>query len=155
MRFVNKHILPFGRLFLSLFFLTNSGFTVVMYHCTMTGCSMTDDKTGMMCCSESTECADESCDLDAGMQTAATHVVAVDQQCMTSIIVGGNIVDPTVVEKPFSGEQILKSDLLSTAVSELPIGPRVDLPAFLLTSSAVNTSTPSVETYVLNSTFLI
>ena len=116
---------------------------------------MTDDKTGMMCCSESTECADESCDLDAGMQTAATHVVAVDQQCMTSIIVGGNIVDPTVVEKSFSGEQILKSDLLSTAASELPIGPRVDLPAFLLTSSAVNTSTSSVETYVLNSTFLI
>jgi len=155
MRLLNKHILGFGRLFLVLFFLANSGFTVVLYHCTMTQCAMTDALSGMACCVGMDCCNAGSCDDVAGLQATVAHAVTVNQPCQTTTVVGGYQTEPTVVEKQFNGRQIINVDLLATSVFETAIGPRVDLPAFHLASAASNVSPPSVETYVLNASFLI
>jgi hypothetical protein len=150
MRLLNKHILGFGRLFLVLFFLANSGFTVVLYHCTMT-----DEMCGMSCCTGTDDCPAGACEDMDGPQTPATHPSTVDQPCQSATVVGGYHTEPTVVEKEFNGRHIIKTDLLPTSVFETAIGSRVDLPAFHLASAASNVSPPSVETYVLNASFLI
>jgi hypothetical protein len=150
MRLLNKHILTFGRLLLVFFFLANSGFTVVLYHCTMA-----DEMCGMSCCDGKNDSQAGACEDMDGPQTPATHPVTVDQPCQTVTVLGGYQVDPTVVAKAFDGRQIIKIDLLPNFVYQTAIGDRVDLPAFHLVSAASNVSTPSVETYVLNATFLI
>lgn len=150
MRFLNRHILTIGRLFVLLFFLANSGFTVVLYNCTMT-----DEMCGMSCCTGLDDCSAETCQDMEGPQTPAAHTITVDQPCQTATVVGGYRTEPTVLEKEFNGRQIIKVDLLPTSVYETAIGDRFDLPAFHLVSAASNVSPPSVETYVLNATFLI
>jgi hypothetical protein len=155
MRFLNEHILGLGRHFLVLFFLANSGFTVVLYHCTMTQCTMTDEMSGMACCSGKNGCTAGSCEDMAGSQAIVAHTSAVDQPCRTATVIGGYQTEPTVVEKEFNGQQILKADLLPASLYETAIGSRLDLPVFHPASSASNVSTSSVETYVLNASFLI
>jgi hypothetical protein len=150
MRFPNRHILTIGRLFVLLFFLANSGFTVVIYHCTMTG-----EMCQMSRCNGTNDCPAGACEDMDGPQTPATHAVTVDQPCQTATVIGGYQVDPTVIAKEFNGKQIIKIDLLPASALETTIGDRLDLPTFHLASAASNVSTPSVETYVLNSTFLI
>jgi len=155
MRLLNKHILGFGRFFLALFFLANSGFTIVLYHCTMTQCAMTDAISGMACCVGMNCCNAGSFDDAAGPQATVAHAVTLKQLCQTTTVVGGFHAEPTVVEKQFNGRQIMDVDLLPTSVFETAIGPRLDLRAFHLASAASNVSPPSVETYVLNASFLI
>jgi hypothetical protein len=150
MRPVNKHIFGFGRLFLVFFFLANSGFTVVLYHC-----AMTEEMCGMSCCNGTNDCAAGTCEDMDESQTPVAHPVTMGQPCQTATVVGGYQTDPTVVEKQFNGRQIITDDLLPTSVFETGIGLRVDLPAFHFTSTASNVSPPSVETYVLNASFLI
>jgi hypothetical protein len=157
MRLVDKHICGSTRLFLVLFFLANSGFTVVLYRCTMTQCAMTDSVSGMACCAKVGMdcCTAGSCEGVAAPQVAVADAVTMDQPCETATVVGGYQTDPTVVEKQFDGRQIFTVDLLPTSAFEGGIGPRADLPAFHFTSTASNVSPPSVETYVLNASFLI
>jgi hypothetical protein len=150
MRVLNKNILGFSRLFLMLFFLANSGFTVVLYHCTMT-----EEMCGMSCCKGISDCSAGACQDMGGSQTPETKSERVDQPCRTATVVGGVQTEPTVVEKQFNGRQIISVDLLPTSVFETAIGPCVDLPAFHFTSTASNVSPPSVDTYVLNASFLI
>jgi hypothetical protein len=146
----NKNILGFSRLFLMLFFLANAGFTVVLYHCTMT-----EEMCGMSCCVGINDCAAGTCqDMDRS-QTPETKFVKVDRPCQTATVVGGVQNEPKVVEKQFNSRQIISIDLLPSSVFEAAIGPRVDLPVFHFTSTASNFSPPSVETYVLNASFLI
>jgi hypothetical protein len=90
-----------------------------------------------------------------GSQTTETKSVKVNQPCQTATVVGGVQTEPTVVEKQFDGRQIISINLLPTSVFETAIGPRVDLPVFHVTSAASNVSSSSVETYVLNASFLI
>ena len=155
MRLINKHMSALGHLFLLLFFLANSGFTVVLYHCTMAHCAMTDELSGKACCTGKDECTTESCEDEAGPQGPVAHPVTVDQRCMTATIAGGNLTEPTIVEKALNSQQILKADQLPTAIFGTAIGSRLNPPAFHLASSASNVFTSSVETYVLNATFLI
>jgi len=155
MRLINKHISTFGRFFLVLFFIANSGFTVVLYHCSMTHRAMADESSGMTCCAGMACCTCASCEDLAGPQTPATHVVTVNQQCMTATIAGGNLVEPTIVAREFNGQQILKADLLPGAVYETGIGSGLSLAIRHLATTASNVSTPSVEKYVLNASFLI
>jgi hypothetical protein len=150
MRFLNKYIFGLGRHFLVLFFLANSGFTVVLYHCTMT-----DEMCGMSCCNGTNDCPPGACEDMDGPQTPAMHAITMAQPCQTATVIGGYQTEPTVVEKEFNGQQILKADLLPTSLYETAVGSRLDLPAFHLASSASNVSTSSVETYVLNASFLI
>lgn len=150
MRLLHRNILTIGRLFVLLFFLANSGFTVVLYHCTMT-----DEMCDMSCCAGTGECGAGTCqDMEEG-RAPATDAHAVAQPCETATVVGGYQTEPTVLEKEFTGRQIIKYDLLLPSVFETAIADRVDLPAFHIVSAASNVSPPSVETYVLNATFLI
>lgn len=143
MTFLHRNILTIGRLFVLLFFLANSGFTVILYHCTMT-----DEMCDMSCCAETCQDMEEGCG-------PATDAIGVGQPCQTTTVVGGYQTEPTVLEKEYTGRQIIKYDLLLPSVFETAIADRVDLPAFHIVSAASNVSPPSVETYVLNATFLI
>jgi hypothetical protein len=113
---------------------------------------MTHEMSAMACCAGEDDSTSASCEDMAGPQA---HRVTVSQPCMTALVAGGNLPEPTIVEKAHNGQQILKCDLLPTAVYEMAIGSRLDRPVFHLASSASNVSTSSVETYVLNATFLI
>lgn len=155
MGFLNKHTPAFGRFFLLLFMLANSGFTAVLYHCTMTQCATTDEMSGMACCAGMACCTCASCEDMAGPQAAVGHMVRVDQRCLTATIAGGSLNEPTIVEKGFTGQQILKADPLSVVVYEPVIGSGLDLTGFHLVSASSNVSRSSVETYVLNVSFLI
>jgi hypothetical protein len=74
---------------------------------------------------------------------------------MTITVAGGSFTEPTIAEKEFTGQQVLKTDLLSNAVYETAISSRIDESIFNLHSSASDISTSSVEKYVLNAAFLI
>ena len=150
MKFVSDHILPFGRLLLVLYFLGNSGFTAVLYHCTMT-----EEMCGMSCCNGTNDCSAGICEDVDEPQPPVTDLMTVDQPCQTATVVGGYHTEPTVVEKQFNARRIINIDLLATSVFEDAIDYRVDLPAFHLVSAASNISPPSVEAYVLNASFLI
>ena len=155
MRFANKHTLTFGRLFLLLFFIANSGFTVVLYNCSMAPRATTNEMSGMSCCEGMACCTGAGCEDAARPQAPVGHVVRVDQQCLTATIAGGSLTEPTIVEKGFTGQQILKADPLSAVVYEPVIGSGLDLTGFHLVSASSNVSRSSVETYVLNVSFLI
>jgi hypothetical protein len=156
MRLLDKHIPGFGRLFLVLFLLlANSGFTVILYRCTMSQCAMKDEMSGMPCCAGMACCTAASCEDMCGPHTPSANVVTVNRPCQTATVVGGYQIDPTVVEKQFNGRQIIKIDLLPTSVFESAIVPPDDLPAFHFAFAASNVSSPPVETYLLNASFLI
>jgi len=155
MRFLDRHTLTFGRLFLLLFFVANSGFTVVLYNCSMTHRATTNEMSGMSCCQGMDCCTCALCKDAAGSQAPASQRVTLDQQCMTVTIAGGTLTEPTIVEKGFTGQQIIKAVLLPGAVCATAVDSRPDLPALRLASASTNVATSSVETYVLNAAFLI
>ena len=155
MRFADEHTLTFGRLFLLLFFIANSGFTVVLYNCSMAPRATTNEMSGMSCCEGMACCTGAGCEDAARPQAPVGHVVRVDQQCLTATMAGGSLTEPTIVEKAFNGQQILKADPLWAVVYEPVIGSGLDLPGFHLVSASSNVSRSSVETYVLNVSFLI
>jgi hypothetical protein len=145
MRFLNRHLLTIGRLFVLLFFLANSGFTVVLYHCTM---------GEIDCCGTSDNDMSCACSMMDPPQTSSGPSITAGINCQSVIVAGGLKTDPTVVEKE-SAARLLKVDLVaafapdfagSTITSQFQ---PVSLP------SARDVSPPTVETYVLNSTFLI
>jgi hypothetical protein len=88
-------------------------------------------------------------------QTSATHAITVEQPCQAATVLGGYQVDPTVVAKDVNGLQLIHSDLLPVSAFETSTGDPVVSSSFRLVSAASNASTPSVETYVLNASFLI
>ncbi len=150
MRILNNHIAGFGRLFVVLFLLTNSGFTVVLHHCTMT-----DQTCGMPCCAGTQDCPGGSCEDMDGPQPPPAHIVIVEQPCMTATVVGGYETEPTVVEKVADGRQNTATNVLPPSVLESAVDDRIDLPPFHSATASPKVSPSSVETYVLNSTFLI
>ena len=155
MTFFSKHTPAFGRSFLILYLLANSGFTVVVYRCTMPHCETAGDISGTACCTGMADCTSASCPELVGSQSPVVGAVTVCQPCIIATIAGGSFTDPTIVEEEFNGQQILKADLLGNAWYETTKNSLLDLTISysLLSSSRVSTS--SVETYVLNATFLI
>jgi hypothetical protein len=145
MRFLNQHILTIGRLFVLLFFLANSGFTVVLYHCTM---------EEMECCTTSDGQMSGACSMMDPPQTPSGPAVTSGDNCQSMIIAGGLKTDPTLLEKESVG-RVIKLDLVPAFTPDFAFStvfPQVQ--PFSLTASQ-NVSPPAVETYVLNSTFLI
>ncbi len=155
MRILNNHILAFGRFFLLLFFLGNSGFTAVLYHCTMSTCTTTEEMSGTGCCAGMACCTCVSGGETAGLQSSVEHGVTVAQRCLTATLAGGNLTEPTIVEKAFNGQQSFKVDLLAATLYETVIDSGLDLSVSHLASAASKVSKSSVEKYVLNATFLI
>lgn len=136
----------FGSLFLAAFFLANAGFTVVL-----TRCTMAEAVPGMACCcGDAGMCGSVETPLAPGQ-----HALTASQPCQSASVIGGNMVDPTIVAREFTGLRILKVDLLAGAVRGSDPGQHLDFSPFSFSVAASNTSPPSVETYVLNSTFRI
>jgi len=145
MRFFNRHILTIGRLFVLLFFLANSGFTVVLYHCTM---------GEMDCCAGSDDEMSGACSMMDPPQTSSGPSITAGINCQSVIIAGGLKTDPTVVEKE-SAPRLLKVDLTAAFALDRSLSTDTSqFQSFSLTAVR-DVSPPTVETYVLNSTFLI
>ena len=145
MRFLNRHILTIGRLFVLLFFVANSGFTVVLYHCTM---------EKMDCCSASNDQMSDACGMMDPPQTSSGPSVTANDLCHCVIVAGGVKTDPTVVEKE-SVVRVIKVDLAFAFTPNFALSVVSSLyQPFSLTASRI-ASAPAVDTYVLNSTFLI
>ena len=145
MRFLNRHIVIIGRLFVLLFFLANSGFTVVLYHCTM---------EEMDCCNTSDERMSDACSMMDPPQASSGPAITAGDNCHCVIVAGGLKTDPTVVEKE-SLTQVIKVDLVSSFTPSLALSTVSSQVRLFSSTASQNASPPAVETYVLNSTFLI
>jgi hypothetical protein len=145
MRVLHPHILSVGRFFVLLFLLANSGFTVVLYHCTM---------EGMNCCATAEEQTSRSCSIMDPPEAAKGPALSSGDSCLTVSIAGGLTTDPTVVQK----EPIARSprmDFLAPfhlTFAFSSVSPQYHL---LAQTASLSVSPPAVEQYVLNSSFLI
>ena len=142
---LHRHILTIGRLVVLLFFVANSGFTVVLYHCTM-------EKMG--CCTGSDEHMSSACTMMDPPEPSSGPSVAEVNDCHSVIIAGGVKTDPTVVEKE-SVARVIKVDPPATATTASALSAVSSRYQPLSSSASQNASSPAVETYVLNATFLI
>ena len=145
MRSLNRHLLTIGRLFVLLFFLANSGFTVVLYHCTM---------GEMDCCGTSDDGMSCGCSMMDPPQISSGPSITAGISCQSLIVAGGLKTDPTVVEKE-SAARLLKVDLVPAFTPDFTsFTTTCQLQPFSLPSLR-DVSPHTVETYVLNSAFLI
>lgn len=153
MQSLNRHILVLGRLFLAIFIVANSGFSVALTYCAM---SDTD------ACSMATANSDDqnmsgTCD-DHASPSQANREVAFSQNdpCMLTTVAGGLQTDPTTVEKQSAARNVLEK--LADLAFDAPVLVSNQLNGqnfSLFSPSTTNVSPPSVEKYVLNATFLI
>ena len=151
---LNNHIAPFRHFILALFFLANSGFTVVLYHCTVTVCPMGQELPAMSCCSGDHGCTCGMCEEAARPRTAGEHSVTLSRQCQTATVAGGNISEPTILNKTITGRVLANPDCPAVHSHSLATAPRFEFSVFHM-SIPSNVSTSSVEKYVLNAAFLI
>ena len=149
MQFLNRHILAIGRLFLALFFVANSGFTVVQRYCTMA-----QENHGITCADDNDGCSAATCSDEGVPQPATAPAITDNMSCHVVSIGGGLPSDPTIVEKESSARHI-SAPLLLAPVSDLGVIIQVDRSLHLFSPAFANVPLHSVETYVLNSTFLI
>ncbi len=151
MQFFNRHIVIFGRLFLVVFVLATSGFSIAVSHCTMGSsdagaCTM----TGM-----EQESSGDVCHDDGIPQTAKGTVAASNAPCMVTTVAGGLQTEPTTFEKESLSRHLAKIDLMPLALPALANAQILEKSFTLFSSAGSNVSPPSVEKYVLNATFLI
>jgi hypothetical protein len=145
MRSLTRHILIIGRLFVLIFFLANSGFTVVLYHCTM---------GDMDCCGTSDDDMSVACGMMDVPPTSSGPSITSGFNCLSVIIAGGLRTDPTVVEKE-SAARLLKVDLIAAFNPHSALSTGTPQVQPFSPVAAPDVSPPTVERYVLNSTFLI
>ena len=145
MKFIQGHIRAFGGLFAFAFFLASSGFTVVLYHCTM---------GDMSSCAYSDTCMPTEREAPEHQRPANMLVTPVENLCHTVSIAGGLHTDPSIVEKESSAKHI-KVEFVLAPLSDCVCTSLFDHLPQLLGINTSNVSPPSVETYVLNSSFLI
>lgn len=149
MHLLNRHILTLGRLFLVLFFVANSGFTVVERYCTMA-----IENQGKACADEDDCCSAATCKDEVAPRPQEAPSLTVSMSCHVVSIAGGLQGDPTIVEKG-SNVPYINVPLFLAPDLPLAIYHQADRSLHLLSPASVDVSPHSVETYVLNSTFLI
>jgi hypothetical protein len=143
-----KHIFGPIYLVLALFVLANSGFTLVLYQCTM--CDQADTAP---CCISSDQCGSE-CLPEADANLAGDALLGQGAMtCMVMTAIGGVPTDPATVEKYSRTAQISRPDSAS------PVSDGMMIPVIPSTTSSAHSlprsSPPQVEKYVLNETFRI
>jgi hypothetical protein len=147
MRSIGKHIPAAGRVLLLLFLMANSGFTMVLYHCTM--CA--DPAPG--CCERLPSSVPLPGDTDSGGPDGSA-VARYEEPCMVVTIAGGLLSEPSIVGKAFplrSGDTV---DLLPVAAAE-PLDRHDSADRTLSLRVHPDGSPFSVEKCVLNSVFRI
>jgi len=142
-------ILVIGRLFLALFFVANSGFTVAQRYCTMA-----HERHGEACADDNDGCSAATCNGEGVPQSATAAAITDNMSCHVVNVDGGLPSDPTIVEKESSARHI-SAPLLLAPVPDLGVNIQVDSSLHLFSPAFANVPLHSVETYVLNSTFLI
>jgi hypothetical protein len=149
MQFLNRHILAIGRLFLALFFVANSGFTIVQRYCTMA-----HENHGEACTDDNDGCSAATCNDEGVPPPATAPAITENMSCHVVSIGGGLPSDTTNVEKESSARHI-SAPLLLAPIPDLGVIIHVDRSLHHLSPAFANVPLHSVETYVLNSTFLI
>lgn len=145
MKDLRRNISGVYRLFILLFFVANSGFTVVLYHCTM---------DGMPDCINSDKGVPVNCGAGEHQQASGALVTSASMPCHVIKVAGGFHTDPSVVERE-SGTKHIKVEQIQAPVSLCVSIPLVHHETYLFNCNRSNTSLHPVEAYVLNSTFLI
>jgi hypothetical protein len=141
----NRHIPAIGRVLILLFFLANSGFTVVLRHCTMgmIECrSASDDQMAGACC------------MMHPLQTPGDLAFTGGNGCHSMELAGGLKTDPTLVEnRPVA--HVTKLDMTGILTPSFFSSDNSAHSPLVLTAAPHTVSASSVETYVLNEAFLI
>ncbi len=132
--------------FILLFFLMNAGYTVALYECRMSG-----HLESAPCCAMTAHRPIQS----GGRLNAAesTGIRAVPLPCTSLHIVGGLKLHPSTLDN----ERVVKSvHVEAVYLGQSLVAATPDLPRNFLTLPAHSSGPPAaVDTYLLNSTFLI
>jgi hypothetical protein len=141
----NRHIRGIGRVLILLFFLANSGFTLVLRHCT----------TGMMECRSASDghMASACCMMDPPL-TPGDHAFTAGNRCHSVEVAGGLKTDPTLVEN-VRVAHVTKLDMTGILTPSLSSSDNSAHFPHVVTTAPHTVSASPVETYVLNETFLI
>ena len=132
----DKHIEVLGRLFVLLFMIASSGFTVVLRNCLMNS----PDCCATMCQESAPSAKDESVNAQMG--------------CPMSIVAGGLNTNPGLIEKSVK-LQNNRHEVLPVTVSHPGRYAQPQNEFGRITPYSSSSSHPSVEKYVLYSSFLI
>ncbi len=149
MKPILRHTRILTTVFMVLFFLANSGFTVAWYACTMKS-----DMTSRSCCKTESKDGPTSCPMsDKGNNGAATRING-NVPCLKTIVAGGLQDVSSVIQKELTS-QVAKGDLVVLHAPTAVVSPGYAQSLLAEYSSASYVLPARVETYVLNSTFLI
>jgi hypothetical protein len=143
MQIINRNIILVGRIVAFLFFLASSGFTSVLHICAM-------EASG--CCDVSPAGGEKPCENPLPQSTG--HVTQIGSSCLANIVAGGLVGVQGTTEKD-SRAQVSKPIALIGSLA-----PRMlHLPSISVSrhhsSHNPACSPPSVETYIMNTSFLI
>lgn len=136
------HILSLGRVLAVITFLANSGFTTILHNCTM---------VSMSCCDAPSETNHKDCGESLPADSAPS--IQSNSVCHTNTVVGGVTTNPAVFEK--NGKSDLKKSVLEVTLLVSPTTLSQDFASSSFPAVTTPVFLPSVEKYVLNSTFLI
>lgn len=151
MRRFPKHIVVVGRFLIVLFVLANSGFTAVLHQCAMGGDQSARSNQTIECCSTSSENSRSACEVSQA--TPSLSIVNLFT-CHTNTVVGGLVGTSALLEKEIK-TQLSKLGEWSGHLAQQTVFKPIINQSFTLAYFAINTSPPSVEKCVLNSSFLI
>lgn len=140
-----RHTLVAGRVLLLFFVLANTGFTVVLDYCIM---------GSMVCCIESDTAKDDPCCATQHSHRSGDLTISGTLGCHSTELVGGLNSNPTLVES----RPVMQGPKVDTpspfAAGYITAHFSTHLPTFRHDGS-LHPFPTSVETYVLNSSFLI
>jgi hypothetical protein len=151
MRRFPKHIVVVGRLLVVLFVLANSGFTAVLHQCAMGGEQSAQSNQTIECCSTSSENSRSACEVP---QATPSSSIVNQFTCHTNTVVGGLAGTSALLEKESKTQLSKLGEWSGNLAQEIVFKPIINH-SFTLAHFAINTSPPSVEKCVLNSSFLI
>lgn len=141
---ISKYLVPLVRTVVLLFFLGNSGFTSIVHLCSMKAAE---------CCDTNIPGDDNMCQETPVAAPQGEHVQSM-LECHTNAVVGGLVDVQALVEKD-SGSKT-PSLVVHPVLIPLQLAASLCQAASWFSSTYTsNVSPPSVEKYVLNSTFLI
>lgn len=149
MKRIYRHSNILTSIFAVLFFLANSGFTVAILECTMKS-----DSADMACCrAEKNEMA-AFCPMMHHDDVASAAKTDGDKSCHKIFVAGGLQDVSSVLQKEMT-PKIAKGDLTVLPAPTNVVAPTLSQSSFADLSSASHVLPSRVQTYVLNSTFLI
>jgi hypothetical protein len=138
-------MLSFGSLMLVLFFLANSGFTMVLDKCAM------EEKN---CCGGEGDCPAGLCERQRESPTSGPARVTLSMPCQIIAVGGGFRTEPTVVEKASSPEPV-RLTFLPRGFPDNSVHLCLRQPYHRSASASEAAGLPSVDKCVFNSVFLI